>query len=265
MSYRDMKKPKNIWLMGDIHGDYFPIKNFYQNNKKFLSKDFRENILILLGDVGINYFLNHRDKETKDKLDRYPFTYFCIRGNHELRPSELEEQNPSEWHQEKCFENIVYVEDQHPKILYALDQGGEYIIGDKSILVIPGAYSIDKFYRLSHGWTWNATEQLSEKEKENLFNTLKPQYDYILSHTCPLSWQSYIQDLFLSQVDQSTVDNSMEIFLDKVAAAVKYDRWYWGHYHDNRDIPAVNGVMMFQEPLPLGMTYADYQKHCLIF
>mgnify|MGYP002520010902 CR=1 FL=1 len=58
MSYRDMKKPKNIWLMGDIHGDYFPIKNFYQNNKKFLSKDFRENILILLGDVGINYFLN---------------------------------------------------------------------------------------------------------------------------------------------------------------------------------------------------------------
>ncbi len=265
MNYRDIKSPKNIWIMGDIHGDYFPVRNFYQHNKKNLSDDFRENVLILLGDVGINYFLNNKDEKIKNKLEHFPFTYFCIRGNHELRPSELEEKWPAQWHKEKFFGNTVYVEDHHPRILYALDGGGEYNINGKSVLVIPGAYSVDKFYRLSHGWTWNPTEQLNEDEKKTLKDNLKSHYDIILSHTCPLSWQTYISDLFLSQVDQSSVDNSMEQFLDEVAATTDYDMWYWGHYHDNRDVSAVNGVMMFHEPLPFGSTYTDYQKACLTF
>ena len=251
--------------MGDIHGDYAPIRGFYKQNKNLLFKNYKENILILLGDAGINYFLNYRDENFKNKLEEYPFTYFCIRGNHELRPSELMERWPSDWHKERFFGNIVYTEDRHPKILYALDNGGEYFIENKSVLIVPGAYSVDKFFRIANHWTWNPTEQLNEDEKNKILNNLKPKYDFILSHTCPFSWQSYIQDLFLPQVKQSEVDNSMELFLDKIAAGVEYDRWYWGHYHDDRDISAINGTMLFHQAIPFGESISSYQMNYSIF
>ena len=38
---------KKYWIMGDIHGDYLPVKNFYIKHKNELSKDPRDNILIL--------------------------------------------------------------------------------------------------------------------------------------------------------------------------------------------------------------------------
>ena len=255
---------KNIWIMGDIHGDWMPIRNFYVKHKGELSPHYEDNLLILLGDVGANYFLNKRDNEFKNKMDKYPFTYFCIRGNHEERASVLAAKYPSDWHQEKWFDNLVWVEDRHPKILYALDEGGEYNINGKSILVIPGAYSVDKDYRLANHWSWFPGEQLTVEEQDALLAKLKPHYDYILSHTCPLPWQFYIQDLFLSAVDQSKVDETTEQFLELVADNTKWDHWYFGHYHDDRTLP-VNATMLFHEGIPFGKSYSGYFNSQLIF
>jgi len=255
----------NIWIMGDVHGDWLAIRNFYIQHKTELSKDYKKNILIILGDFGANYFLNDKDAQFKNKIEKYPLTYFVIRGNHEERPSILAAKYPSDWHQEKWFDNLVWVEDRHPKILYALDEGGEYEINYKSVLVLPGAYSIDKDYRIINHWNWFPEEQLNEDEKKNLLNNLKPHYDYILSHTCPLAWQSYISDLFLNSVDQNKVDNSMEVFLTLIAAGTSWERWYWGHYHDNRDIKAENATMLFHEAVPFGMSLSEYQINLLTF
>ena len=259
-----IRNPVNIWLIGDVHGDWTAIRNFYKQHKNELSSDFRDNVLIILGDFGANYFLNQRDENFKDKIEKYPLTYFAIRGNHEQRPSILEERFPSDWHKELFFNNIVLSEDKHPRIVYALDEGGDYNINGKSVLIIPGAYSVDKWYRIQNNWSWFPKEQLSIEEQQKLLNNLKEHYDYILSHTCPFSWQPYICDLFLGQVDQSQVDNTMEKFLDQIAENTSWERWYWGHYHDNRDIP-MSATMMFHEALPFGMSYASYQKHCLNF
>lgn len=263
MNYREMIEPKNIWIIGDLHGEASAVRNFYTQNKERFSNDFRENVLIVLGDLGANYFLNKRDEQFKNTLEKYLFTYFAIRGNHEERPSVLEQQHPYNWHTETYFGNKVYVEDAHPRILYALDEGGEYNIAGRSALVVPGAYSIDKEYRLMRGWSWFAGEQLDDKEKDSLLENLKPYYDIILSHTCPLRWQKDISDLFLSVVDQSKVDNRMEIFLNEISAQTDWKRWYFGHYHDDRDIPLADATMLFHTAIPFGMSLAEYQKHCL--
>ena len=256
---------KNIWLMGDTHGEFIHIKEFYVQHKDELSENREDNILIILGDFGANYFLNKRDEVFKSKIEQYPFTYFAIRGNHEERPSLLAKTYPKEWHKEVFFNNTVWVENKHPNILYTLDEGGEYEINHQSVLILPGAYSVDKWFRLQNGWSWFPEEQMSSAEKLQILASLKRDYDYILSHTCPFSWQPYISDLFLSTVNQDKVDNSMEKFLDTVAITTEWKRWYWGHYHDNRDVPAVNGTMLFHSALPFGMSYAEYQKYCLTF
>ena len=253
--------PENVFLISDIHGSWFPIKKFYHQIKYCLSKDYKENLMIILGDEGINFKLNEEDTAIKIKLSSYPFTYFCVRGNHDMRPEDLAKRDPSNWHKEERFGNIVWVENKFPQILYVLDGGGEYQINNKLVLVIPGAYSVDKLFRLVYGWAWNPTEQLNGAEKALLLKNLKPHYDIILSHTCPYSWQPFIQDLFLPQIDQSQVDKSMEVFLDKIAEETDYDLWYWGHYHSNRDIPEVKGVMVYHQVLPFGENYSSCLKY----
>ena len=260
---KDEFNMKNAWLIGDIHGELSPIEKFYTQHKDELWPYREDNVLIILGDFGANYFLNKRDEIFKTKIEKYPFKYFVIRGNHEERPSLLAKAYPKEWHKEVFFNNTVWVENKHPNILYALDEGGEYEINCKSVLVLPGAYSVDKWFRLQNGWSWFPEEQMSSGEKLQILASLKRDYDYILSHTCPLSWQSYISDLFLSTVNQDEVDNSMEKFLDTVAITTKWKRWYWGHYHDNRDVSAVNGTMLFHGALPFGYSYSEYLAFCL--
>ena len=252
---------KNIYLLSDIHGDFSHVRNFYVDNKDILSKDSKENLLILLGDEGIN-FIADRDIKQKKQLSKYPFTYFCIRGNHDLRPSELMEQHPDKWHPELWFGNKVYVEDAFPQILYALDGGGEYNIQGEAVLVIPGAYSVDKDYRLERHWTWNPTEQLTEDEYNKIMANLKPHYDYIFAHTCPYSWQPQIKDLFLSFLDQSKIDKTMEKYLDTIVEKTDYKHFYFGHYHADRDVNP-KATMVYHTALPLGMSYTEYMIACL--
>ena len=69
-----------IYLTGDIHGDINRIIDFCEEYNTT-----KDDILILLGDVGFNYFLNDRDVLMKETASELPVTLFCIRGNHEAR------------------------------------------------------------------------------------------------------------------------------------------------------------------------------------
>lgn len=246
---------KNIWLIGDIHGDWTVVRNFYVKHKEELSDNYEDNVLVVLGDFGALYYLNKRDDFFKEKLHKFPLTYFCIRGNHEQRPSIQMLKYPADWHYERYFENRVYVEDRFPKIKYALDEGGKYIIEGKSVLTIPGAYSVDKWYRIMNHWSWFENEQLSYEERQELLEYQEPRYDCIFAHTCPYMWIPYIQDLFLPQVDQSMVDNTTEYFLNEIVARCDYDRFYFGHYHDNRDLHEF-ATMIYHEAIPFGSSYS---------
>lgn len=232
---------KRIWVCGDIHGSKNPIENFWRRNKDNIDFSSNTDCIILLGDVGANYFLNHRDKEFKQQLEKFPFTYFCIRGNHEERPLNLIAKNPNNWYLKKFFENNVYVENDFPNINYALDNITTYNINGYKTLIIPGAYSVDKYYRLVNGWSWFKDEQLSSEEMEGgrrIIEDNNYNFDIILSHTCPIIYEP--TDIFLSVVDQSLVDKTMERYLGEIEYNTNYKLWLWGHFHTFRIYPQFN-------------------------
>lgn len=238
-----------VFLMGDIHGRWQPIRDFYERNKDKENFD-GSDVIILLGDAGLNYFLNDRDKQIKEKLGKYPFTYFIIRGNHEQRPSILAKEDPNKWEREICWTGLVYVENDYSYIKYAADFPEFYIIREYTVLSLPGAYSVDKNYRLAMGYSWFEREQLNELEMNwgRYLISLVNGVDVVLSHTCPICFEP--TDLFLSIVDQSTVDKTMERYLGEIEYNLNYRAWFWGHYHAFRDYPRTDGrkkLMLFND------------------
>jgi 3-oxoacid CoA-transferase subunit A len=215
-----MKKAKTIYVTGDLHGDVGLV--VYQAKK--LRTKRKTDSLIILGDVGINYFGDKRDKEKKELLSTANITIYCLRGNHEMRPQNIEGMKKVYSSKHK---NYFYHEEEYPNIFYFLDWG-IYKFENFEIAVIGGAYSIDKYYRLENNLIWFEDEQLTLEERKKCFKAFKNKgADFILSHTCPLSFQP--QNLLLPNF--AKVDNTMEIFLDDIVHNMKWNIYLFGHYH----------------------------------
>lgn len=137
-----------IYITGDTHGNFKRIKEFCQ--KMNTNTD---DILIILGDAGINYHLNEFDDDLKRGLSKLPITLFCIHGNHEARPHTIESYEETKWRG-----GTVYIEPKYPNIIFAKD-GEIYDFDGKKTIVIGGAYSVDKEVRLVRGWKWFKDEQ----------------------------------------------------------------------------------------------------------
>ena len=230
-----------VYIMGDVHQIFKPIRALYQVlNSMNLHPD-KTDTLILLGDSGANFFGDFHDRNFKEKLGRYGFTYFIIRGNHDMRAEDCAAALPHEWHTETYFGNTVRVENKYPYIKYALDQVAVYQINGQKTLVIPGAYSVDKYYRIARNIGWFPNEQLSDEERSVGFRIIKedPQAYLVLSHTCPKIYQP--TDLFLGSIDQSLVDDTMERWLGNIEYQLEYNLWLFGHYHQLRVYPEYQG------------------------
>lgn len=213
-----------IYYTGDIHGQPFKIVRFCK--KINLT---REDTVVILGDVGANYYGNGRDNDLKDAFKKLKPTIFCIHGNHEMRPAALPTYKQKEWNG-----GTVWFEEAYPNLLFAKD-GEIFTIEGIRHIVIGGAYSVDKFYRLSRGYAWFEDEQPSEEIKAYVEQQLKNnEIDIILSHTCPYKYEP--TEVFLPGIDQSTVDTSTEEWLDKIEEATNYKAWFCGHWHINKRI-----------------------------
>lgn len=212
-----------IYITGDTHREYNKLNDIDKHC---------DNMLIILGDSGINYFLNKDDRNIKNYLNSLDIKLFCVQGNHEERPENIKTYNEVD-----MFDGKVYIENEYPNLIFAKN-GELYNIDGKKVLVIGGAYSIDKDYRLSNGYEWFKDEQLTEKEKDSILTKYKGTHiDIVLSHTCPLKYEPV--EVFINGIDQSKVDKTMEEFLDEIEENINYDKWYCGHYHTEKQIDKI--------------------------
>ena len=215
-----------IFTTGDTHGDFSRLFLFCQHQATS-----ENDIMIILGDAGFNFCGDERDRKWKQMVSKLPITVFSIHGNHEMRPATIPTYHTAEWHGGQ-----VYVEDEFPNLLFGID-GEIYDLDGAQTIVIGGAYSVDKPYRLARGLGWWSDEQPSEEIRQKVENALAARnwkIDVVLSHTTPLKYEP--REVFLSGIDQSTVDKSTEIWLDSIEDRLTYKRWYAGHYHTEKKI-----------------------------
>lgn len=250
---------KNWICTGDTHGGMATISRVGNIQRNMSECKPEETGIIILGDAGLNFYLNKTDKKYKKMLNNMGYHIYCVRGNHEQRPGLIDTY---EIIIDDETQGPVWIEKDFPNIKFFAD-GGSYIINGHHTLVIGGAYSVDKWYRLARaGYSrdeaetadpkkcgWFKDECLTQEEMELIGGWWnKEHFDFVLSHTCPLSWEP--TDLFLGGIDQSTVDKSMEIWMDELKNHIDWRVWLFGHFHADRiERPCVEQMYMDYENL----------------
>lgn len=228
-----------FYITGDTHGSYSRLVDFYIQNR--LCED---DVIIIMGDTELNYDNDEKDTKKKRRVStKLPVTLFFIHGNHDIRPANIPSYQETQWNG-----GVVYQEIEFPNFLFAKD-GSIFNFDGRKTIVVGGAYSIDKHYRLEHGYNWFADEQPSPAIKQKVENVLeknKWQIDTVLTHTCPLKYEP--REAFFSNIDQNQVDKSTEIWLDKIENRLTYQRWFCGHYHIDKKIDKLRFI--FKDIIP---------------
>lgn len=260
-----------IYVTGDVHAD----SNDLAWRLHTINPQIDDNVIIC-GDVGIKY----GDRVSQDLLwvmsNNYPDVDFIImRGNHDdryIRDMKPKSNNPNAVVFPKSnfqqTDDHLWYDINYPNVYYVSDTGGSYDIDGNEIIFIPGAFSVDREYRRAYQLPYEYQELLTEPEMSSLYDDIKRDLHvktnkplYIISHTCPLMWERYFRDLFFDGINQASVNKSMELWMNKVLDAVnaspRFKGWYFGHFHDDRDIPDSLGHMLFHKIIPIGSSVSE--------
>jgi len=211
-----------VYLTGDTHRGFDRLEEIL-----YLVESADEDVLVILGDVGINYHGGESDYALKRELSELPLTLFCVYGNHEQRPENISSYEETQWNG-----GTVYWEPEFPNLIFAKD-GEIYELEELRCLVIGGAYSVDKYYR-TRGVNWWEDEQPSYEIKHRVEDRLEAEnwkVDVVFSHTCPYKYRPINAFLPMSEEMENSVDSSTELWLDKIEEKLYYSRWYSGHFH----------------------------------
>lgn len=237
----------NVFISGDCHSGEALVHRLECLAQAPGVDPAEKNALIILGDAGLNFWMNNKEKRQKEEIAASGFFVYLVRGNHEQDPADLgydtvyDEEVRGEVFVDPIANNIRYFKD-----------GGEYELDGYSALVIGGAYSVDKWHRLTRAKErgssfsgWFEHEQLSSEAMAAIIKQVRDKhYDIILSHTCPKEFQP--TDAFLGFVDQSLVDDSMEVWMSELKDIISWNLWLFGHYHlDRVELPHVE--IFYQE------------------
>jgi len=242
-----------IFITGDIHGEltrfntkYFPIQ------KELDKKDF----VIVCGDFGViwsvgpewgNPVETESPQETwwLDWLDKLPFTLLFVDGNHE-NFDRLYRYPVENWRGGK-------VHKIRPTVIHLM-RGQVFELAGKKFFTFGGARSHDisdgilerkdprlrekimelekryALYRINHISWWKEEMPSEEEMEEGMENLKKHQYevDYIISHCCSGQVQLMINELY----DRDNLND----YFDKIRKLCKYRKWYFGHYHGDKEI-----------------------------
>lgn len=244
-----------IYITGDCHSDFvrFNKENFPE--QKEMCKD---DYVIICGDFGGVWDTEEskREKWWMDWLEERSFTTLFVDGNHEnfdrLNGYEVEEWNGGKIHRIR------------PSVIHLM-RGQVYQMDDKKIFTFGGASSHDisggilqpddpdykaKKKILDQGWlpyrinhiSWWEQELPALAEMEEGWKNLekhKNKVDFIVSHCCASSTQVLLGGgLFTPDI--------LTDYLEKIRQAVTYKKWFFGHYHDNKNVNAEE-ILLYEQ------------------
>lgn len=224
----------------------------------------KEDYVIICGDFGGVWNKEVENKEEKhllDWLEGKPFTTLFVDGNHEnfdrlySYPVEL-------WHGGK-------VHKIRPSVIHLM-RGQIYEIDGKSFFTFGGASSHDiesgildpedpdfkekkewldrewRSYRVNH-ITWWAQELPSEEEMQEGRANLTAhdnQVDFIVTHCCATSTQMLI--------DEQKLKPDIETdYLEEIKQTIQFKKWFFGHYHDNRNV-SKKEILIYEQFVRIG-------------
>lgn len=246
-----------IFVVGDIHGKPICIRDTIAQ----IENPSKDDIIIIAGDAGFEY-QEYVMGTAKREAKKFPGKWIVLRGNHDSR---YWKEHEHEWKiitSQGC--DYLY-QKKYPNIWYLPDEGCIYHIGSYNILFIPGAYSVDKYYRLRCNYPWNPDEQLT-KEEQDALEVLTSEWidmgfdiDFVIAHTFPKKLEPYFEDLFMSNLNQATIDKSTDIWLNKMSfiyeSCPNFKQYFGGHFHDDR-VLTDKYTMLYHEIKNL----TDYEK-----
>ena len=113
MGAMNMPDFDRIFLTGDKHADF---EDFMGKARRYGITD--ADLVIITGDVSINFYGNWRDRVSKEALSRVPGTILCVRGNHEMRPTDPSLHGI--YHEVDWMGDMAYVEEAYPHFMGVL-------------------------------------------------------------------------------------------------------------------------------------------------
>lgn len=213
-----------VFVTGDIHSELEDLSMRLLT----LGETTKDDLLIILGDCGFFYNCYYdkieRDHARQRAAAKFPITILCIQGNHE--------QPFKEMLAKRC--DIFGTKGWESNGIFFADNGAILNINGKTALVVGGAYSVDKERRETWGYPYWENEELSLEEFDAIVSKVRGKhFDFILSHTCP--YDQMPQEAFLRFVNQDLLENRTECALARIKTVAKYDDWYCGHFHIDKD------------------------------
>ena len=228
-----------IYITGDTHAEF----------KRFSKKVFdatENDYVIICGDFGGVWDQSAEQKYWLDWLAAKPWTTLFLDGNHENYDL-LATYPVNQWHGGK----VHFI---RPNVIHLM-RGQVFVIDGIRFFVMGGASSHDissgilelddpdfymkrrrldrarALYRINHLSWWKEELPSEEEYAEGLKNleAVGNRVDVILSHCAPSSIQDIISGGFY-QKDRLTD------YLDQVREQCSFRHWFFGHYHENRDV-----------------------------
>lgn len=261
-----------IYVTGDMHRRYtrFNVARFPLQKK--LDK---EDYVIVCGDFGLIWD-NPQNDETESKEEKWwldwmeglPFSILFVDGNHE-NFDRLYRYPIDEWNGGK-------VHKIRPSVIHLM-RGQVFDIAGKKIFTFGGARSHDisagilepddpdiktkikqlndvgAQYRINHISWWKEEMPNSEEMEEGKENLAKHgnKVDYIITHCCP----GQLHKIMDERLDEQ---NELTELLDSIRNECEYQKWYFGHYHDDKTLTE-RDVLLYHRIIEIGCEVDDSQ------
>ena len=212
-----------IYLTGDTHGTIEIGKLSRANLAVERVEPGEGDFVIILGDFGLVFAPDGQSAEERWRLkwlDEKPWTTLFIDGNHEnfARLNALPEEEWRGGRVHRVSESVLH-----------LMRGQIFEIDGRSFFTMGGAASHDRQFR-KEGRSWWPEELPSEEELARADAALDGcgrRVDYVLTHCAPTLVQGRINPTFLP--------DRLTEYLQHVRDTTAFHRWYFGHYHVDRE------------------------------